>query len=376
MKNYQAVEILKDLVRIPSVSYEELEAAKYLQDFLATHGFNVKIDEWNNVIAERKGSGGSSRLMILGHHDTVEAGDLNKWTHDPFGAEEEEGIIYGRGASDEKGGLACAMAAIDRLLKEHTEGLKGDILFVSSREEILDLSERGILKVLANNDIQADGCLCVEPTKMCNIALGQKGRSVVDITTHGKNAHGSTPDLGINAIMHMGHLLVEIDRMQLPNRPPLGPGTQCVGVVKGGIRANMVADQCDISIDRRIVMGENEDSVRREYEQVIAELQKRIPELKAEVSLRPTLNPACTDPESDIVRYAKEACAALEYPVETVYMNQHADIEWTINDAHIPSIIWGPGNADSCHAPDENISIEELVMGEKLYYEFMKRMLL
>ena len=147
------------------------------------------------------------------------------------------------------------LAAIQTLLEENPQGISGDILFVSAREETLDIETRGILNVLRQRKLEADGCICVEPTG-CKVILGQKGRCIVDIKTHGKATHGAAPECGINAIEHMAHYITEIAQLRLPERAPLGKGTQCIGIIKGGIRANMVAAECSISIDRRTVSGE------------------------------------------------------------------------------------------------------------------------
>lgn len=282
--------------------------------------------------------------------------------------------MYGRGTIDEKGGIAAMLAAIQTLLEENPQGISGDILFVSAREETLDIETRGILNVLRQRKLKADGCICVEPTG-CKVILGQKGRCIVDIKTHGKATHGAAPECGINAIEHMDHYITEIAQLRLPERAPLGKGTQCIGIIKGGIRANMVAAECSISIDRRTVSGETLESVRADYEQAAQRVQARIPDFKAEISIRPPFYPALIDESEEIVCQVKQAFETLGYSYESGYIAGHSDSEWIINDAKIPTVTLGPGDIGVAHSANEYVPLDELTQCTELYYTVMKQML-
>lgn len=374
MMGTMAKDFLRELVQIKSITFHEEEAARYLEEKLNALGFTTELDEMNNVVALRKGTGGGKRLMFLGHHDTVEEGDHSLWKHPPFSAEIEDGKMYGRGTIDEKGGIAAMLAAIQTLLEENPQGISGDILFVSAREETLDIETRGILNVLRQRKLEADGCICVEPTG-CKVILGQKGRCIVDIKTHGKATHGAAPECGINAIEHMAHYITEIAQLRLPERTLLGKGTQCIGIIKGGIRANMVAAECSISIDRRTVSGETLESVRADYEQAAQRVQARIPDFKAEISIRPPFYPALIDESEEIVCQVKQAFETLGYSYESGYIAGHSDSEWIINDAKIPTVTLGPGDIGVAHSANEYVPLDELTQCTELYYTVMKQML-
>ena len=365
----RATQLTKEMVKIKSITFEEQEATRYLETFFLGLGFTVEVDEVNNVIAERKGSGGGKRIMFLGHHDTVEEGDLGLWTHPPFAAEISEGKLYGRGTADEKGGLACCMAAIEMLLAGNPNP-RGDILVISSREETSDLSTRGIVKIL-DRGIKADYCIVVEPTMM-EIMLGHKGRIVLDIEAHGKSAHSSVPDQGINAINHMAHLIVELEQMILPSHPPLGQGTQSIGVISGGIRPNIVPASCKIQVDRRAISGETVESVKAETQAVIDRVAARIPGFKTTFSIRPPYLPSYIEPDSYVVKTAAHVLEKMGEPVVIGYMDGHTDGEWIVNDLQIPAIIFGPGDMKRAHAADEYIEVAQLGKATEAYYRLLQ----
>ncbi|MDR1710226.1 MAG: M20 family metallopeptidase [Candidatus Accumulibacter sp.] len=370
MLTQRATEITREMVRLKSVTFQEEAAARYLERFFLQAGFSVEVDEVNNVVAELKGSGGGKRVFFLGHHDTVEEGDPKLWTYPPFEAAVAQGRIWGRGTADEKGGLAACMAAVEKLLAED-RNIRGDILIVSSREETSDLSTRGIVKLL-DRGIEADFCIVVEPTCL-EIMLGHKGRAVIDIETHGKTAHSSVPEMGINAINHMARLLLELEAMPLPDRPPLGRGTQSAGVIAGGVRPNIVPERCSVSIDRRIVGGESAASVEAEIRAVIDRLAAKTPGFKATFSIRPPYLPSYIDKDAYVVRALSDVLREIDAPVRVGFMDGHTDGEWIVNDLGIPAVILGPGDMRQAHATDEYVEIEQLGRAAEIYYRLLRK---
>jgi acetylornithine deacetylase/succinyl-diaminopimelate desuccinylase-like protein len=249
--------------------------------------------------------------------------------------------------------------------------IRGDILVISSREETSDLSTRGIVKIL-DRGIKADFCIVLEPT-LLEIMLGHKGRAVLDIVTHGRTAHSSVPEQGVNAINHMAHLLVELEGMRLPDRPPLGRGTQSVGVIKGGVRPNIVAERCEIQVDRRVIGGESVESIRAETQAAIDRVAARIPGFRADFSVRPPYMPSFIDRDSYIVRVAADILEELGEKAVIGFMDGHTDGEWIVNDLKIPTIILGPGDMKQAHAPNEHISVAQLGKAAEVYYTLLKK---
>lgn len=257
---------------------------------------------------------------------------------------------------------------------QDNEQLKGDVLFVSSREETSDVSTRGIMKVLEKG-LKADYCVVLEPTEL-NIVLGHKGRVVFEITTYGQTAHSSVPEKGINAISHMGHILVELERMHLPNRPPLGQGTQSVGTIKGGIRPNIVPEKCSLEADRRIVGGETPETVYDELKGMLDRLREKVPQLKAEIKIKLPFYPSYIEEKEPIVAIARQACLESGQNSEIRYEVFHTDGEWVVNDAKIPAVILGPGSIDHAHAANERVPVEQLGKAAEIYYRILKNTVL
>lgn len=362
---YDPVRIVSELVRIPSPIFHELEASHYVSDFLEQQGFEVRTDELNNVIGTFDTGVPGPVILFCGHHDTVPAGQLSNWTRDPFAAEVADGFLYGRGASDDKGGLGTALAAVGNVLRSGRR-IGGKILFAAVREETSDRSNRGIVRLIENG-LTADFAIVTEPTSL-NICLGHRGRVELEITTTGRTAHSSVPSLGINAIEHMASVITALKDMTLPSRPPLGEGSQNVGLISGGLQSNVVPDRCTIRVDRRIVAGESADTVCAEVGALLEQVKARVPDLSAEVRVLNTYLPSFMRDTDTWVRIASEAVSEVtgQFPL-LYYMAAHTDQEWLVNDAGIPTIIFAPGDMDQAHTPDESISIEEIQTAERVY---------
>ena len=159
----RALAFARRLVKIESITYHERECAEELAKILTGFGFQASIDDGNNVIARLPGRDPSAKkLLFIGHHDTVDLGDLAEWDFPPLEAIVENGRLHGRGSNDEKGGLAGFLAAVETLLATG-ETPEGDLLLVSTREEISDIEERGNVRVLRRG-LQADACICLAST--------------------------------------------------------------------------------------------------------------------------------------------------------------------------------------------------------------------
>lgn len=366
----RSTKIVADLIKIKSITFDEGNAAKYIAEFLKKLGFKVEVDKSNNVIGKFEGKGDGPTLFFLGHHDTVEEGDHSLWEYPPFLGEVIDGKLWGRGAVDEKGGIGACLAAVEKIVKENKDSLRGNILVVSTREETSDITTRGIMEVLRKG-IVADYCVVVEPTEL-DIVLGHKGRLVVEITTFGKSAHSSVPQKGINAVNHMAHILVELEKMELPYRLPLGQGTQSVGVIKGGVRPNIVPEKCVIEIDRRIVGEETPDSVREEITNVLNSLKEKIPQLEVKIKMKDPFYPSYITEESPIVSITEKSCHSLGMKPRIYYEDFHTDGEWIVNNAKIPAIVLGPGSIKLAHAVNERVSVEELGKAAEIYYKIME----
>jgi len=263
----EAVEFFKEIIRIPSLSGQEGPVIKVISEQMKAVGFDeVRIDPFGNVMG-RIGSG--SRVMAFDAHvDTVDVGDLKSWKSDPYAAETRDGVIYGRGASDQKGGMAALVYA-GALIKQLA--IEGDMtvwMVGSVCEEDCDgLCWHYILKekVLAPELV-----ILTEPTNL-NLYRGQRGRMEIQVVAPGVSCHGSAPERGINAIHRIAPVINEVDQLnkKLAFDPFLGAGT----ITSSEIRSTSpslcaVADSCSLHLDRRLTAGEDDNTAIAEIKAI------------------------------------------------------------------------------------------------------------
>ena len=209
------VELCREFVRIPSPSGQEGELAAVVAARMQAMGFKVETDAFGSVLGLRKGARPGPMLIMDAHLDTVPVTHASAWRHDPFGAEMEQGRLWGRGTADTKGSLAamlCAAAALDDF---------PGTLIVSASVCEEDVTTAALAQVLDHHP--ADLVLVGEPTSLC-LGTAQKGRAGLLLEASGRSAHSSRPELGDNAIYKMMAAITRLRALPLPVDPELGQG--------------------------------------------------------------------------------------------------------------------------------------------------------
>jgi succinyl-diaminopimelate desuccinylase len=231
----EVVSLCRDLVRFKSVNPpgDELEIAEYVAGVLREAGLTVEMVPHTptraSVLARLKGSGEMPALFYTGHLDVVPVG-AEEWLHDPFEGDMVEGELWGRGASDMKGGNA-AMIAATKVLATANFPLKGDLILAFTAGE--EGEQLGAAEIAARPDLAPVQAVVVAEPSYNDVYVAEKGAFWLQITTHGKTAHGSMPHLGQNAIMMMVALLSELDSLAVPyeEHPLLGGFTRSVNTI-------------------------------------------------------------------------------------------------------------------------------------------------
>jgi succinyl-diaminopimelate desuccinylase len=203
------------------------------------------------------------------------------------------------------------------------------------------------------------------------IAIAEKGIVWFKITTEGRTAHASTPWDGINAINKMISLLNRIDDKvvtQLKQRKHslTPPPSMNIGMISGGVKTNVVADNCEVTIDRRILPNETIEGAIHELQEVIEQMKIQDPEFKAKMEILLRGSPIETSPNSQIVKIAQEICRSRNIPDQPVGYLQASDGRFYA-EKNIPTILLGPGLAELAHAPDEWIDLNEVVEATKIF---------
>lgn len=388
---------LSDLVAIPSLdgSPGEVAAQEYVAASLERLG--CEVDAWEidfdelrrhpafSAEVERQrglgvvgvsGLGNGPALIFNGHVDVVPAGDESLWRFPPWQATIAGGWVYGRGALDMKGGLACAIFAA-KAIRDAGVRLKGRLLIQSVIGE--EDGGCGTLAAVLRGHT-GDGAIVVEPTEL-RIAPAQAGALNFRLTVPGAAAHGCVREEGVSAIekfMPLYQALIDLEATRnaaarlrddpisrLYRRYTL-PYALCIGVVHAGEWASTVAETLVAEGRYGVAVGEDLEAARRMLEETVARAAHADPWLREHP---PRIEwwggqfaPASTPVDHPLVQTAAAACADVTgAPAIFEGMPYGADMRLLVNEGRTPTILFGPGDVRDAHRPDERVAIADLL---------------
>ena len=371
-----AVSFLQSLVRVNSVNPpgSEKVVAEIIEKRLADSGLSVEVDsieeERANLLVslpvnEGDVSDQDKVLVYSGHFDTVPAGTSN-WNHDPFGGERVENRIYGRGTTDMKGGVAAMVLALEYLHRSDTE-LEGVLRFVGTAGE--EVNGLGAKQVIDKGQLDDATAMVVGEPSSNEAYIAHKGTLWLEISTYGKSAHGSMPEQGISAIDAMRGFLNELSEHSFTYEvhPMLGPPTVNVGTIRGGTATNVVADRCTITLDVRTVPGQEHDQIIGNLERLLKKVCDPIGS-SHELQVVNEKAPVSTPKDNSFIQLSLEA--AYEHFGKSLTVqgaNYYTDASVYSPNLQIPVLVYGPGNPEMAHQPDEWIDIEKYVHSIRFY---------
>ena len=365
------VAFMQEIIRIPSLSSEEGAVIDRIREEMLRIGYDeVTVDPMGNLIG-RIGSG--PRVIAFdGHVDVVDVGDPDLWDRDPYSGDVEGGILYGRGASDMKGGVASSVFA-GAILKQR--GLPENVSFyVTATVQEEDCDGLCWQYIVNEGGLRPDLVVVTEPTSL-RLYYGHRGRMEMEVHTSGISCHGSAPERGDNAVYKMAGIIADIERLNenLEPRDPLGKGTVTISEIRSTSPSLCaVADGCTIHLDRRLTVGETEETS-------VAEI-RALPSVSAAAATVSV--PDYDTPSYTGLRYpTRKYYPTWEMPADSIEMQtaiaahksafgEEPEIgHWTfstngvaIAGMHgIPAIGFGPGHEHFAHAPNEQTEIEHLV---------------
>ena len=363
-------ELLSELVAINSINPDlvpggagEGNIGRFVTNWLRAYGLQVETQEVrpdrHNIIGIAKGRGGGRTLMLNGHMDTVGvAGMTNPLIPRTVGQR-----MYGRGAYDMKCGLAAAMVAAAAAAKQP---LGGDVLVTAVVDE--EFAGLGTMEIV--KQYHADAAIVAEPTEMQAI-IAHKGFVWLDIETHGVAAHGSRPDLGVDAIAHMGRVLTELQTLdqQLranPTHPILKSGSLHCSLITGGQELSSYPERCVVSVERRTIPGETPEIVEAQVRELLQRLSAADPALRASVRRGLDRSPMGTDADLPIVQILSQHSAAITgQALQTAGVPYWTDAA-TLASAGIPAILFGPIGAGA-HAVEEWVDLHTVAQCAEIY---------
>ena len=364
MSNPDAVSLTRSLLQFDTINPpgRERDCARFAGAMLEEWGFKVDYHEYadtrTSVVARLGASDKKAPLCLTGHLDIVPLG-ARPWSKDPFNGETDGDKLYGRGASDMKAGVAAILLAC-RSLSKKLNNTPGVVVVLTAAEEGGCIGSRH-LAALPKLMGKAGAIVVGEPTSNYPM-VGHKGSIKFHAAFKGVGAHGSMPELGVNAIYKAARALRKLEdfSFEAKKHPIMGAPTLNVGTIEGGNTVNAVPDAARIGVDIRTVPG-------MDHEALLLKLQDLLGESEMEVFSN--LPPVWTAPDDDWMRrvfeicqpYVGEAPAARTAP----YMTDAANLLKVYAGA--PTVVLGPGEAAMAHQTDEYCSMERLRQSVEIY---------
>ncbi len=372
------VAFAQELIHIPSLSMEEAAIAKKILERMREIGLeDVREDPIHNVVGRLNGDDPAVELMFNGHIDHVPPGDMAG----PYSGEIVEGdrygydgpVMTGRGACDMKGAVA-AMIYAAKAVRESGIPLKKTFLMTAvSREEMA--KGEGILRLLEEEGLTARMAVSGEATDL-QIHLGHRGKLEFTITTHGRTAHASNPDRGINAVYKMCDFIDDLRTgYELSSHPMLGPCTFAVIDIlsRPGRLGPITPDLCEIALDRRYLPEESAETVQKEIETLLERRAVSDDDFRWEIERVKDFPPFFCEEDQPVVKLAKAAR-------ETVLGDPGKISVWKfgvdgtfIHRAGIPCVGFGPGDEGFAHTPEDHVPVDHLVRACRVYAEMIRR---
>jgi acetylornithine deacetylase len=361
--------LLSSLVRIDSVTpwlipggAGEMEAARFIADWLEPLGVAVTIEEPEpgraNLMARWKGTGGGRTLCLNAHTDTV---GYAAWPDTARIPRIEGDHMLGLGAADDKGHCAAALLALKSAVLSGRR-LRGDLILALVADE--EGASIGTEHLVRHHHSGIDGALVLEANGLNNVLVTHQGFGWIDIVVHGTAAHGSAPDKGVDAIVHMAEVVrrlhqLDRDTFQPHPHPMNGRTVFHTGTIAGGTDYATYPDRCILGIEIGSQPGETLKNRVREIEKIFADVAAQEPSFRGEINVRIDRNPFEAKGHEELWDALSHAIANVTgSPAEQTGDNAWMDAA-LMQEAGIPTMVTG-ASGGNFHAPDEWVSLSEL----------------
>lgn len=389
---------IRDLLRIPSVTGQEAEAQRWLARHMEQLG--LAVDLWEIDVAQvqrhpqfpgmevdRSGyeafglvgawqAGAGPRLIFNGHIDVVPEGDRANWLHDPWGAEIDGGRIYGRGACDMKSGLLAALYAI-KAVRDSSVPVHGTLTIQSVIGE-----EDGGIGTFATllRGYSGDAAIICEPTSL-KLIPAQAGALTFTVKVIGKSAHACVRLEGVSAIekyldIHRALIALEQERNQHVDHPLLSkldlPYPLSIGRLNAGNWSSSVPEELIFEGRIGVAIGESSADVRQQFEQTLYSLAQADPWLRDHppqiVWSGGQFDSGEIPADHPLVALCQQCMVDLTGQTPQLEGAPYgSDLRLLVNQGHIPSVLFGPGNVRVAHMPDEYVAIDEVLLAARAY---------
>lgn len=380
-KKEELIKFTQELVRIKSYSGNEEKIVRFIAEKMNELEYDeVVIDSMGNVVG-RIGDGKKS-IMFDSHVDTVEVKDEGKWDVSPFSGEIVNGKLYGRGSVDMKSGAAASIYAGAIAKKLGLNSGKTIFVVCSVFEE--DCDGENLKNLFEECRIKPDYFISCEPSGN-KITLGHKGKAQISIKTKGISAHGSAPEKGKNAIYEMAEIIQRVEKTnQELMEKDVPRGTLVMSKISSsGVSLNAVPSECEVYLDRRMVLGETEDTIRNEMDKIIKgknavwevgtinrkswtgmDIKYEPFHLAWKIDLNHELSRACIEAYNENFGNDPDEYDFWDFSTNAV----------TPVSMGIPSIGFGPGEYKLAHMINENCKLSQIIDACSFYTRLINKL--
>lgn len=373
------ISLLRAILRINTENPpgNERPVAEFLKGYLEPLGFETKLIEpepnRTSLFAVLRGEGGGRSLVMNGHIDTGPIG--GGWSVNPLGGEIKNGKIFGRGTGDMKSGIAAMIFASKIIVNSHLKR-KGDLYLTCVADESSG-GHKGTGYLVKNTTIKGDMGIVCEPSGG-DIGIAHRGVVWVEVLIKGKSGQAARPWSGKNSISYMGKVLSALDDKLPKNLVEkvhkfLPSPTYNFGTINGGIKTNVIAEKCTLTIDRRTIPGENVADVLSEIEEIG---KRAISDSAVELNIKPIMvvEPSEVEENSEVAKECIKASEGiLNRKPKIGGTGGFTDAHWFNNNLNIPTVIFGPwylhmsDEKSVSDIPDEFNYVEDIITGTKIY---------
>src|SRR3989338_8531918 len=298
-------------------------------------------------------------LLVACHLDVVPAGD--GWETDPFEPLVKDGRVYGRGATDNKGQMAACMV-LARFLKEHEPQLQGEFILIGAADEERG-SRLGFEYLLEECGLTADYAVIPDVSYgMKKIDVAEKGALFLEVTSYGRQAHGSRPEEGINAIWNMMDFLQELKTLSFTrtHHPLFTPPTLNLGTIQGGAARNIVPGKCQVGIDIRHLPGESKEEILERVSGIIKRVEEKNSQAHFELKIDSYLEPSSVDANNPLIGLLKRHTEAVMGLSPELTGLSVATVTKQLLQKGITAVGFGPGSEKEANVANESIDIQQL----------------
>lgn len=323
-----------------------------------------------SLVVRLSGENQSRTVAFVGHIDTVPVPDADLWSHPPFAAEVVDGLMWGRGAADMKGGVTAMILMSLYFMERNLQPPVNLVLAFTADEESYGIGVSALRKQGVFDG--ADEVIICEPSAG-QIGIVEKGALWLIITAVGRSAHASRPDLGINAADALIELIGGINDLVVgyPSHPMLGGPTCALTQIHAGVKTNIIPDRAEATLDIRTLPGTDHAALVTRAQELAADLQAREPTLMLNAVVDNDRPPVSVDVQHPLVHGLQRAMSQIGLSSQLRGLHFYTDASQIVPELGLPFVILGPGDDKLAHQRDEHIALEDVRTMAAVYVHYL-----